>query len=366
MSILKRYVFKQFLQIYALTLGGLVGIFVIIDGFERLDEFVIRSAPVSHFFLYYLYKIPFILFFMAPQSVLLATVITLAALSRNNEFTAMKACGISVTRITLPILSSSVIIALLVVTLNEFVTPVTSARMNYILNVQVRLAVDQTKEVRNQIWHRSRNGSIWNIDTYDPVRSFMEGVSIYYYDEDSVIRRRLDAEKALWNGQQWEFMNGTLRFFKPDGVNQARQFEKEIFPTLETPDDFKKIQKRLEEMSGRDMYREILELESKGIDASKKWVDLNHKLAYPFLAVVLALVGIPLSLRTSRQGGLLFSIAMSLVLGFGFSFIYAFSISLGHGGTLHPVLAAWGPSLLFTCIGFYLLLTLDSEKLLPF
>jgi len=366
MSILKRYVFKQFLQIYGLTLGGLVGIFVIIDAFERLDEFVRKSAPISDFVLYYVYKIPFILFFMAPQSVLLATVITLATLSRNNEFTAMKACGISVTRITLPILSASVIIALLVVTLNEFVTPITSTRMNYLYNVQVRLVQDETQQVRNQIWHRSSDGSIWSIDTYDPVRSLMKGVSIFYYDEGFSIQRRIDAKKVLWNGQQWEFMNGAIRIFKPEEMNQTRFFEKEIFPTPETPDDFKKIHKRLEEMSGRDIYQEILELESQGIDTSQKWVDFNHKLAYPFLAVVLALVGIPLSLRSSRQGGLLFSVAMSLVLGFLFSFLYAFSISLGHGGTLHPVLAAWGPSLLFTCIGLYLLLTLDSEKLLPF
>ena len=254
----------------------------------------------------------------------------------------------------------------MVVSLNEFVTPITSSRMNYLYNVQVRLAKDEMKQVRNQIWHLSSNGSIWNIDTYDPVRSFMKGVRIYYYDEDFVIRRRLDAETALWNGQQWEFMNGAIRFFKPEGANQTRLFENEIFPSQATPADFKKIQKRLEEMSSRDIYQEILELESKGIDASTKWVDLNHKLAYPFMAVVLALVGIPLSLRSSRQGGLLFCIAVSLILGFAFSFLYAFSISLGHGGTLHPVLAAWGSSLLFTCIGFYLLLTLDSEKLLPF
>ena len=72
--ILKRYVLKQFLQIYLLTLGALVGMFLVIDCFERIDEFVSRSAPLSYLFFYYVYKVPFIFFFMAPQAVLLATV----------------------------------------------------------------------------------------------------------------------------------------------------------------------------------------------------------------------------------------------------------------------------------------------------
>ena len=137
MSILKRYILGQFIKTYALTVGGLVGMFVVIDGFERLDEFVSKNAAITDFLLYYLLKIPFILSYMAPQSVLIATVITLATLSRNNEFTAMKACGISITRITLPILGVSVIIALLVIANSEFIAPTTSERMNHIFYVKV-------------------------------------------------------------------------------------------------------------------------------------------------------------------------------------------------------------------------------------
>ncbi len=91
MSLLKRYILGEFIKTYLLTVCSLVGIFIIIDGFERLDEFVTKNGAVSDFLMYYLLKIPFILSLMAPHSVLLATVITLANLSRNNEFTAMKA-----------------------------------------------------------------------------------------------------------------------------------------------------------------------------------------------------------------------------------------------------------------------------------
>ncbi len=364
--ILKRYVLKQFLQTYLLTLGALISMFLVIDCFERLDEFVSRDAPMSFLFFYYLYKVPFVFFFMAPQAVLLATVVTLATLARNNEFTAMKACGIGVTGITLPILSCSLVIAFLVVIINEFVAPITSERMNNIYYVKVRGMESQSHLQRDNIWLRSSNGSIWNIDFYDPDKSLMRNVSLLTYDENELfMRRRVDAELVLWNGKQWEFFNGSIRYFTKKSLKKTEFFEKEFFPVLETPKDFKKIQKRPEEMSLREMYQTIKAHETEGLDTHEIWIDLHHKLSYPFISVVLALIGIPLSIRSSRNGGILFCISVSLSMGFVFSFIYAMGISLGHGGTFHPVLATWGPCFLFICIGMYLLLTMDSDRLIP-
>ena len=366
MSILKRYILGQFIKTYALTVGGLVGMFVVIDGFERLDEFVTKNANISDFLFYYFLKIPFILSYMAPQSVLVATVITLATLSRNNEFIAMKACGISVTGLTLPIIGFSAFLALSLVICNEFVTPITSQKMNYLLNIKVRGAVDQSKQTRDRLWIRSGNGSIWNINYYDPMKSLMKEVSLYTFDPNRPdIRHRIDAESALWNGQQWEFFNGYIRFLKPDGVESTRYFKREIFPVLEKPDDFKKLQKRPEEMSARYLYATIQKQEKEGLDSTRAWIDLHQKLSYPFISVVLALIGIPLSIRSSRKGGLLFCVWLSLVTGFIFSFFYAMGISFGYKGVFSPALAAWGPCLIFICLGFYMLLTIDSEKLLP-
>ncbi|MDH5762529.1 MAG: LPS export ABC transporter permease LptG [Nitrospinota bacterium] len=366
MTLLKRYILGQFIKTYLMTVGGLIGMFIIIDGFERLDEFVTKHGEVSDFLMYYLLKIPFILSYMAPQAVLVATVITLATLSRNNEFTAMKACGISVTGLTFPIISFSALLALGLVISNEFITPFTSQKMNYLFNIKVRGGEDQSKKSRDHLWIRSANGSIWNINSYDPVRSLMKGVSLYSLAPNQPdIQYRIDAESALWNGKQWEFYNGYIRFFKSGTIESTKYFEKQVFPVLEKPADFKKLQKRPEEMSARYMYQTIQKQEKEGLDSTRNWIDLHQKLSYPFVSVVLALIGIPLSIRSSRKGGLLFCVWVSLVTGFIFSFFYAMGISFGHKGVFSPILAAWGPCLLFICIGFYMLLTIDSEKLLP-
>jgi lipopolysaccharide export system permease protein len=365
--ILRRYTLKTFLSFYLFSAGGFVGLFLLGDFFDRVDNFLSRGTPITSLFLYYIYKIPFILFYMAPQSVLLATVLAISSLSKTNEIIAMKACGISITRITLPIIGASLVVALLVIANSEFISPTTSQRMNHIYYVEVRKGTNLKNIETNNVWHKSKTGAIWNVGNYDPDLLTLESISIFLTTNNHQgIEQRIDAKKAVWVNQQWEFMDGTIRTFGLDGLDKTDFFEKKIFVFPEIPSDFITIKRRPEEMSLRYMYAEILEHQSKGKDVTEKWLDLNYRLSYPFIGVVLALIGIPLSLRSSRQGGLLFSVAINLGIGVAFSFFYAMCVSMGRGGTFDPVFATWGPIVLFTAIGFYLLLTIDSEKPLPF
>ena len=158
MMILKKYVLLLFIKVYLLTATGLVGIFLIVDFFERVDEFMAKNAPVVDLVSYYVYKIPFVTNYMAPQGVLLATVITLASLARNNEFTAMKACGISVTGITFPIIGASIFIALMILACSEFIAPITNQQMNYIFFSKVRNKQSYGKIPQEDLWLRAELG----------------------------------------------------------------------------------------------------------------------------------------------------------------------------------------------------------------
>ncbi len=364
--VLKWYILKTFLSFYLISAGSFVGIFLIGDFFERVDEFFSSDSPLSSMLLYYFYKIPFVLFYVAPQAVLLATVLAISSLAKTNEIIAMKACGFSITRITLPIIGVSVVIAFLVLANSEFIAPTTSQRMNHIFYVQVRGGTSANYMETNKIWYKSKTGAIWNIDNYNPDNLTLNQINIFLTNNNQLIEKRIKAKKAVWVNQQWEFMDGTVRTFGPAGLENTEFFENRSFVVPEIPSDFLTYRRRPEEMSLKNMYEEILEFRSEGKDVTRKWLNFNYRLSYPFIAVVLALVGIPLSLRSSRQGGLLFSVAVNLAIGVSFSFFYAMCVSLGRGGTFDPVFATWGPIALFTSIGFYLLLTIDSEKPLPF
>ena len=138
MSLLHRYVLRRFIYCYLLSATGLIGIFLVVDFFERVDEFIRRDMPYSDLVFYFIYKIPGIAFYMAPQAVLLATVVTLAVLARDNEIIAMKAGGIGIVGITLPILGAALVVALLVLASNEYIAPSATKKMNYIFKVKVQ------------------------------------------------------------------------------------------------------------------------------------------------------------------------------------------------------------------------------------
>lgn len=363
--ILKRYVLLRFIQIYLLTIVGFMSIFLLIDFFEHADEFVAKSVAWSEWGLYYVYKIPFIFSYMAPQAVLLATVVALTSFAKNNEFTAMKACGIGVTSITSPVLVTSLVIGLIVLASNEFILPKTTEKMNNIYHIHVQGTKPNPYASQSKVWFKSADGTIWNIGFFDPERAMMREASLFLYEGNHLIRERIDAAVVIWNGRQWEFIDGYVRTFLPRGLVSTEHFERRVFPFTEIPADFKKTHKEAEEMSAREMYQVIQIEASIGNDADRRWVDLHRKLSYPLISFVLALIGIPLSLRSSRSGGVLFCVGVSLALGLTFSFFYAMGISLGHGGTFDPLMAAWGPLLLFASLGVYLLLTLDSERILP-
>ena len=372
MSLLHRYVLKRFIYCYALSATGLIGIFLVVDFFERVDEFIRRDVPYSDLVFYFIYKIPGIAFYMAPQAVLLATVITLAVLARDNEIIAMKAGGVGIVGITLPILGAAVVVALLVLVSNEYLAPIATKKMNYIFKVKVQ--GHQTfgdtyvgeDPFTKQLWFVAKDKAIWNIRHFDSEEEKVIGARIFYRLDNGMIRKRIDVKEVIWRGTHWEFMDGFIRTFDDEEQGTTEYFNQKIIPVSETPDDFvKNIVIHIDEMSLSELHKEIQKMILEGKDTLKNRVELYHKISYPFISVVLALLAIPLSLRSSRHGGVLFCIGINLAMGFVFSFLYALGISLGFGGFFSPLLAAWGPFLLFSSLGFYLLFTLDSEYVIP-
>jgi lipopolysaccharide export system permease protein len=373
MSLLQRYVLKKFIYCYVMTAVGLIGLFLVVDFFERVDEFVRRDVPYLDLIFYFICKVPGIVFYMAPQAVLIATVITLASLARDNEIVAMKACGIGVVGITLPIIGASFVIALLVLANNEYIAPLAAKKANYIFKVKVQgnptygdsyITVSRSAD---EIWLVAKDKAIWHIRQFDRDGGRMDNVSIFYRLNKHFIHKRVDAKEVIWNGKQWEFFDGFIRTFVSGGLDTTTYYKKKTFPVEETLSDFIINNKEIhsEELSLRELQKQIQELTAEGKDTLKNRVEFHQKISYPFISIVLALLAIPLSLRSSRHGGVLFCVGVNLAVGFMFSFMYAMGISLGFGGFFSPLFAAWGPFLFFSSLGFYLIFTLDSEYIIP-
>jgi lipopolysaccharide export system permease protein len=121
----------------------------------------------------------------------------------------------------------------------------------------------------------------------------------------------------------------------------------------ETPEDFKLLARDATEFTYFDLQKQIADMKAKGIDATEYEVDLQSKLALPFIAPLMVLLAVPFALKKQLSGGLALSFGIAMLIGFSYWMLTAFCLSLGHGGALPPWAAAWVSNVIFTVLGVY-------------
>ena len=354
MTILLKYVSREFLKILLLSMSAFILIYLIVDFFARMDTFIEHKAPATLVFLYYLYQIPGIGFQVLPLGVLMATLLGLALLSRNNEITAMKASGISLYRITLPLFLLGILASALCFIGNEIIVPFSKRQSDDILLVEI-LKKPRKTFIRNyKVWFRSQN-AVYNFQVFNPQKDLLEGITLFEFDDDFRLTRRIDAKRALWKSGAWHFYDVAIRDFRERSKIQTARFEEKVIHIPETPHVFKEEQRDTEEMGYYDLRRYIRNIERGGYDATRYIVDLYGKLSFPFACTIMVFIGIPFSTKTARSGGIALPIVMSIVIGFLYWIILNLSLSLGHSGVLPPQLAAFAPHAMFGLAGIYAL-----------
>jgi lipopolysaccharide export system permease protein len=366
MKMLSKYVLFEFIKLFFLSLMILIILFVVINFFETIDEFIFNHVGPDILVRYYIFKIPQIIFIIAPNAILLATVVCIGTLMRNNEVTAMRSAGISLIFITRPILLVSLCLTLFIIVISEYVTPFTNQKHNYYRDVKVRKGRAQKKFQENKIWYHSKDDSIWNIEYLNPKTKYFKGVHIYFFKDGDTLIKRIDASAATHDGKNWIFEDVYVRDFDRQNNLKSTFIKRAEYKFNEEPADFYRIVREEEEMSIKYIYQYSQKLRKEGLNPTKYEVDFHYKISYPFICVIMVLIGIPFSLRASRSGGIIYSFGISLVISGPYYFLYSFSVSLGHGEILPPWLSAWGINLIGLALGFYLLLTLDSNVSFPF
>jgi lipopolysaccharide export system permease protein len=354
---LQRYVVREYLKVFGLTLSGLILIYIVVLFFQRVDDFIKYRAPSYLIFEYLLYKIPEVTFqWTLPYAVLLATLLTLGMLSRHSEITAMKAGGISLYRITFPLLFLAFIVSLLSFLGNEYLVPICNQKGQYLISVQVRKLRPSSFFKNYKIWYHSDH-RIFNIQLLDPVKKILKGFTLYQFDDHFRCLQRIDAREARWKDGRWRLHDGAVRDFDESGSIRMTSFEEMEYAMPEQWDSFQTIERKSKEMSYSELRTYIQKIQSAGYDATRYLVDLYAKYSYPLLNVIMVLIGVPFALKTGRSGGVALSIGVSVMIGFAYGVTFYVFLSFGKSGILPPLLSAWTPTLLFGLAGIFTLMS---------
>ncbi len=353
MKHLDRYLLREFVGYVALGLAGFIVIFVVVDLFEKIDVFLDHRAPLALIARFYLYRVPEVVVQVLPVALLLASFLALGQLNKFGELTAMRAAGLPLLRILLPVFAVAIGGTIVALLLGEMAVPTANRERDRIYDQQIqRLKRDVVAE-RADVTYLGSGGRIWYIRLYLVGERRMHEVTLQEFARGE-LRKRIDAAEATWDGAQWVFASGYVRRFE-GGRELAAPFERLAAPELaERPDDFAKESVKPSEMDYLQLRAYIVRLRASGLRVANYLVDLHLKLALPLFNVIVVMIGASVATRLRLQ---------SAALGFGLSVFIAFVFwgcmqlgkALGHSGMLPPYVAAWFGDILFAAVGIVLL-----------
>ena len=356
MSIVSRLVVAYFFRILGLCCGAFIGIYLLVDFFEKVDRFIDYGAGLNEYLTYLGHSIPFIFVQILPLAILTSMVLTLGGLSRTNEMTAMRACGISLARITRPLLVIIVLLSGLQLLAHEYLVPWNVRTLNELVEVKLR-GREQIRLAHSKVWYRS-GSQIINIDLVQTREQRLRGVTIFEIEQGARIVRRIDAHEAELRDQQWLAPTLVERSFDRQSgtLQQTRRLENQALAIDRQLDDFAREEDLNAELGARQLAQLARRLEQEGYDATRQRVDLQARIAAPFTGLVMGLLGIPFALQRGRQSNLALGVGLSLAIGAAYFIIQSAVISFGYAGALPPLIAAWTANLIFTLLAIWLFL----------
>jgi lipopolysaccharide export system permease protein len=353
-SIIDRYIGKLFLGFFV---GGLV---VFVTLFVTVDLMTNRySAPTGALLEYYALMTPGVVYQMIPVACLLATVFTLSTLSRNNELVALFSSGLSLARISTPILVLVVLISSVAFFMNDRLIPIANQRKNYVLYVDIKNQPGLYSTVKSdRIWYRSGN-VLFNIKTLQADTGTAQGLTMYYFDSAWHLIQMISAKEVQLHGSNWELAKGSVTLFPKDSNAPLTQdFSKKTIAVSDDTADIQKSSQSTDSLSISELKRFISRNKEAGLDTLRYEIDYHAKFSFAFAAFVMSFLGIPFSVSRARAGGTAFNVGITLLLAFGYWAAYSSGITLGQHGALPPLIAVWLPNMAMTALSAFFLFRL--------
>jgi lipopolysaccharide export system permease protein len=356
-GILASYILSLFIKYFIGVLSALVVVFVVIDYVSNLRYF--EAAQPRDVAMYYWYYLAWFIQLIAPIGILLASMFSMGKLAKNSELIAIKAAGISIRRITIPLLLLGMLLAAGNFFFTEKVLPEANVKRKEILEDIKAGRQHQSRQALSgqPLFHRN----FFYFGTPDIVYCFQEfrthlqksrNVWRETFQGDRIVER-IQAGKLQYEDGRWLFKDGHVRTFSEDSSSMS-EFDTLADSVLTaTPEEMVAAIKSVEEMSYWELSDAIDKARRRGEKAHKYRADLDFKIALPFMNFIVILLGISVTARAGRKGGgVLFGIGLLIV--FSYWILARFGLALGQDERMPPMLAAWGGNIIFLTLGIFL------------
>lgn len=359
--ILWRYIGKEFLKFTSLIVFSFICIYLIIDFFEKNSRYFPRyEATLPVIAEFYLVQIPRLFVEVLPYGAMFGSLITLWMFARSGEISAMRAAGMSLAKIAMPLILLGLMLSGLVQALNEFVVPRASLRQRYIEYVKI----EKTKP--DMIFHESRwvrgSNSILYFKRLDQFHHALDKPEYFIFESPGEVKEFVYGKRATFDREKqfWRIENAVLLRLDSSG----KIVRTKLLPTFYTNVSSQPPRILNEGVTANQVsYRELQEIiEHAKAGGGAQWdreVELYQKLSIPFASVLFILITLPFALRKERQADTYIGIVFVLLAAIVYSVGNMFMRSFAQVGWLSPILAAWAVNIVFVLVGVSILRRLD-------
>jgi LPS export ABC transporter permease LptG len=358
--IVDRYVIRGFCFYFVLVLIVFVSLFTVVTLFELLPDIVNNHAKISTVILYFIFYSPQMLFWVVPLTVLLAILINLGTLTKANEILAIKAAGMSLYRLSMPLLFMGLLISGAIYLMQDFMLPYTNQRQDEYRDL-IKGRPPQSYRNPDRKWMAGSDNRIYHYSGFNYQKNEFSNLSIFKFDADSFnLHEWTFASRGNWNGSAWELHNVAVHRMTPSGVDPSVKPEPTMITTgMDRPEYFKGDVRTASQMNYGELDKYIDELQKKQFDVTSLTVDLYRKLSFPLVSFIMVLLGIPFSFTTGRKGAFY---GIGICIGLGILYWSTFELfgKLGDINRLSPMVAAWFPNLIFGLGGTWMMLRVKT------
>lgn len=346
MPALFRWLFMGCLGRIAATLATLIAIFLIAEAFDKA-RYLGHGIDGAILIEYLILKIPFMITEFMPVIVLLATSILLIELSRHQELVAMRAAGLGVNKVLVPLIMAACIVALLTFIVSEWVTPATNKRMDNIERVKIHHLPDTS------------NGIQWLKDGQRLFRLQALGGNMFHLimlktDTQGHWLERIEAARAYYQNGIWQLDD--IHISRPAGEDMSlSQMPSMRLATSVGPDTADPPEPR--HMHFFELMKYAHDLERAGLAASGFRFTLHRKLAVPLSCLIMVLLSVALCMQMGgRLGTASWGIIAAIGLGLGSYVMGTATQLLAVADYLPAAFSAWLPNVIGFCFSGFLLL----------
>ena len=354
-NILKKidlYILKRFLGTFFFALMLILSISVVFDLAEKIDDFLETDAPLEAIiFDYYQNFIPYFANLFTPLFVFIAVIFFTSKMAYQTEIIAILSSGVSFKRMMYPYFLGAAILAIFSYLMGGYVIPPANKVRVDFENIYIK----NIKETGlNNIHMQIEPGLFVYMRRYSSFRERGDDFSLEKI-EDKDLKMKITAKSAKFDSTdgKWIFRDYVRRDFNEEGWEMTKGEEMDTTLNMK-PADFKEERKFFETMNNAELDDYIQEQRERGVGNIEPYlIEKHRRVASPFSAFILTLIGVSLASRKTR-GGMGLHIGVGLTLSFSYILFLTISTTFAINGNLSPIIATWLPNFVFAVIGVFL------------